>query len=1010
MGRTDALETVSTGVDVKGLDETLRAGRRRLWQAQAADGSWTAACDMGPASTAYVVTALAFTRRLSAATGREASRFLRSQQNPDGSMRGQPFGSTGDLGATAALWAALWSADPTGNTEAIERARGFIERNGGMEALVDLFYEGDPAAVFLAMAGLLPRAQREAVTPPILTTITPGVSRLMRKVSVILPWRALAFGVILRSLERPSRNPITRVAVEHERTVCLESLDRTANADGSWLYGDTLHASLAMAALHAMGRSDDPRLTFALSWLENQKESDDQGLRYKIFQADVWTTAFDLRALMASGAHASRLGLMRATRWLMDCQRHGSWAFQQKNTSMPDCDDVGIVLATLANARTHGASTKAWRALDARLGSAITDAIAWLRKMQNPDGGWPSFQHGLPSKAPGAIMTKPLSLRPIWMRVLLVLDPPAEAGDPATEDVTGRVLHGLGQSGLRVNDPMVARAVQFLREQQCLNGAFWGRWVVNYLASTAWVLRGAIAVGVPTHEGWIRRAIDFIKSHQRADGGWGEDVNSYRDPMAAGEGSQSTAGLTGLVLSALVEVGESRSYEAARAAAYLQKAQNADGSWPNGNLVHALVPPTLFYTLPGAELQLPLEGLGLFASANHIGERSSASIDELAIRRRRTVADFRQRLEAARNETDKAADAAVVAIQRSGLQNVAPLIMQITRTRDLVPSALPEPVAVMFENPTLPSWADPVRMKQAQQLFERCGWAAALSLFASSLPQCYACAEGAKILMHTEELRRNPQRRILETAQFVFDITASNAFSPNGRGFRSATKVRILHALIRSLVRQKLDIWNPRAGEPISQFYLIGTLMTFSVVVVDGMRTMELQVDDTDADAWVHLWNVVGYLMGISEDLLPVDAREAESLLEAVREMSWAPSEGGAQLARATLGVMQDQLLPGRALDGFAVMLVRHLAGDRCADLLGLPPSNWTEALFAPMSAAMDLFEVSGASPLAVVMRRASMQLMKGLHKAYLGSGRPEYETLESTLLLQKWQEAAKGK
>ncbi|HEY0712378.1 MAG TPA: oxygenase MpaB family protein, partial [Polyangia bacterium] len=894
--------------------------------------------------------------------------------------------------------------------EAIERARGFVERNGGMEALVDLFYEGDPAAVFVAMAGLLPRAQREAIIPPILTTVTPGASLLTRKVSVILPWRALVFGVILRSLERPRHNPIARRAIELERTRCLESLDRTANADGSWLYGDTLHASLAIAALHAMGRTDDPRVSFALSWLEAQKESDESGLRYKIFQADVWTTAFDLRALMASGAHPSRLGLMRAARWLIDCQRHGSWAFQQKNTSMPDCDDVGVVLATLANARTHGASTKAWRALDARLSAAITDAIAWLRKMQNPDGGWPSFQHGLPSKTPGPIMTKPLSLRPLLMRLRLALDPPAEAGDPATEDVTGRVLHGLGQSGLRVNDPMVARAVQFLREQQCLSGAFWGRWVVNYLAATAWVLRGVVAVGVPAHEGWIRRAVDFIKSHQRADGGWGEDVKSYRDPLAAGEGSQSTPGLTGLVLSALVEVGEARSYEAARAAAYLQTSQTADGSWPNGDLVHALVPPTLFYTLPGAELQLPLEGLGLFASANELGEQEGVAVDELALRRRRTVADFRQRLDSARNESDREADAAVVAIKRSGLQHVAPLITQITRTRDLVPSSLPAPVAAMFENPALPAWADPVKMKRAQQLFERCGWAAALALFASSLPQCYACAEGAKILMHTEELRRNPQRRILETAQFVFDITATDAFGPNGRGFRSATKVRILHALIRSLVRDKVDIWNPRSGEPISQFYLIGTLMTFSVVVVDGMRTMELQVDDADADAWVHLWNVVGYLMGISEDLLPKDAREAESLLEAVREMSWAPSEGGAALARATLGVMQDQLLPGHALDGFAVMLVRHLAGDRCADLLGLPPSNWTEALFAPMSAAMDLFEVSGASPLAVAMRRASMQLMKGLHKAYLGSGRPEFETLESTLLLKKWQEAAQGR
>jgi squalene-hopene/tetraprenyl-beta-curcumene cyclase len=158
----------------------------------------------------------------------------------------------------------------------------------------------------------------------------------------------------------------------------------------------------------------------------------------------------------------------------------------------------------------------------------------------------------------------------------------------------------------------IARAVAFLRAQQCVggaaNGAWWGRWVVNYLAATAWALRGLAAVGADREAAWVRSAIAFLIEHQNADGGWGEDVASYRDEGLAGIGS-STAGLTGLVMSALVAIGERGSRSVAAAVEYLVREQTPEGTWSNGTLLHALVPPDLFYVLPGAPEQLALEGL-----------------------------------------------------------------------------------------------------------------------------------------------------------------------------------------------------------------------------------------------------------------------------------------------------------------------------------------------------------------------------------------------------------------
>jgi squalene-hopene cyclase-like protein len=161
----------------------------------------------------------------------------------------------------------------------------------------------------------------------------------------------------------------------------------------------------------------------------------------------------------------------------------------------------------------------------------------------------------------------------------------------------------------------VRRAVEFLRALQDSNGGWWGRWTINDLASTAWVLRGLRAVGADLDVSWLRRGVAFLLDHQNLDGGWGESARSYRDLASIGRGP-STPGLTGLVLSALLEAGQSAEAPAlARGFAYLAAKQAADGGWPNEGELHALLPPDLFYELPGTEVHLPCEALAIKARA-----------------------------------------------------------------------------------------------------------------------------------------------------------------------------------------------------------------------------------------------------------------------------------------------------------------------------------------------------------------------------------------------------------
>src|SRR5262249_35225192 len=155
---------------------------------------------------------------------------------------------------------------------------------------------------------------------------------------------------------------------------------------------------------------------------------------------------------------------------------------------------------------------------------SVARASRWLASMQNADGGFPAFVHGLRSKPAGPILTAPLVLR--LRRPSKALDLLASLsfamGDPSTEDVTGRVLRavaGARSIGASGSGPNVGAALAFLRAQQCSNGAFWGRWSTNYLWATAHVILGAVGAGVPVATPWLRRAADHLVAHQNDDGG-----------------------------------------------------------------------------------------------------------------------------------------------------------------------------------------------------------------------------------------------------------------------------------------------------------------------------------------------------------------------------------------------------------------------------------------------------------------------------------------------------------
>lgn len=614
------------------LNGAIRRAEEVLWSSRGTSGAWDARSDVGPASTANVLVTLGHLGVLTADERSQGTAWLRRHQRPDGSFIAYPFATEGDLSVTAQCWAALVLAEDPQGREAAAKAKAYVYAHGGPEAVRALMKTGDIAAIYLAVAGLMP-PDRLPAPPLIWSLFDPFVYFLSGKVHFGILMGSLELGLISRDLRGRfhRRNFLERAECDK----AIELLGLYQNPDGSW-NGNTVQTATAMLGLFSAGmKVQDDRLARSIAWMRSRKVIDADGMWFDVFSSDVWTTAFYLRSLLLSGVSRQDPRLVRALEWLLSQQlevpqpwpnnrdpsavRTGGWPFQTGNVTMADTDDTGVVLTTLALALQPGDDGAP---LDPQIAANIhrrTDrGIAFLRAMQNDDGGWGAFVHDVPKvRAPGPLYLKPLDIDPDnpIQAFFTLLFPPQELGDPSTEDLAGRVLHGVGHAGLALGDPLVDGALTFVRRMQEPNRGWWARWLTNYLAATSYVVTGALAVGEARRTPYLDAGVRFLLEHQNEDGGWGEGPASYVDPKTMAGVGPSSAPLTGMVTAALIEAGRADEPAVARAIDYLLREQLPDGTWPNGTYVVTNIPPNNFYTYAGAVNHLPLEALARYRMA-----------------------------------------------------------------------------------------------------------------------------------------------------------------------------------------------------------------------------------------------------------------------------------------------------------------------------------------------------------------------------------------------------------
>ncbi|WP_373309030.1 squalene--hopene cyclase [Streptomyces lateritius] len=362
-----------------------------------------------------------------------------------------------------------------------------------------------------------------------------------------------------------------RVAPRRLRTAAMNVaarwiVERQEN-DGCW-GGIQPPAVYSVIALHLLGYDlNHPVMRAGLESLDRFAVWREDGSRMiEACQSPVWDTCLATIALADAGLPPDHPALVKAADWMLGEEivrpgdwavrrpglPPGGWAFEFHNDNYPDIDDTAEVVLALRRVKHHDPD---------RVEGAIARGARWTLGMQSRNGAWGAFD---------ADNTSPFPNRLPFCDFGEVIDPPSA-------DVTAHVVEMLAYEG-KAHDPRTRRGIEWLLAEQESNGAWFGRWGVNYVYGTGSVVPALTAAGLSRSHPAIRRAVAWLESVQNEDGGWGEDLRSYRQQAWIGHGA-STASQTAWALLALLAAGGRQSKAVERGVAWLAETQLPDGSW-----------------------------------------------------------------------------------------------------------------------------------------------------------------------------------------------------------------------------------------------------------------------------------------------------------------------------------------------------------------------------------------------------------------------------------------------
>jgi squalene-hopene/tetraprenyl-beta-curcumene cyclase len=318
----------------------------------------------------------------------------------------------------------------------------------------------------------------------------------------------------------------------------------------------------------------------------------------------IWDTPWMIEALLEAGVPNDDPALLRSGRWLLAKQitevkgdwavrnpaaKPGGWAFEFENDYYPDVDDTIEVLTVLSRLAIP------WREKE----EAIKTGIDWLISMQNNDGGWGAFDRNQTRELVNRI---PFSDHKACL-------------DPSSPDIAGRAVEFLIKRNFSPSHPTIKKAIRYINRTQEDFGAWFARWGINYIYGTWCVLEALCALGIRANDERVKKAVAWLKSVQRHDGGFSEVPDTY-DPNKAFEPYDvSVPSQTAWALMGLSAGGAVHSKEAARAALWLIENMNGNGAWDERHYTGTGFPLHFYIRYHGYRHFFPLLALARYFRA-----------------------------------------------------------------------------------------------------------------------------------------------------------------------------------------------------------------------------------------------------------------------------------------------------------------------------------------------------------------------------------------------------------
>ncbi len=407
----------------------------------------------------------------------------------------------------------------------------------------------------------------------------PEIETFWPMAQVNCAWGA-TFRVVDRLLHRVERFFPKRLRAKAVR-LAVEWVDERLNGvDGLGAIFPAMVNSVLMYDVVGVPK-DDPRVVTAKESIRRLLVIEEDRAYCQPCVSPIWDTGLVSHALLETGGEKATQAVARAADWLAERQvtdvkgdwaaikpdvRPGGWAFQYNNAYYPDVDDTAVVVGALDRLDPD------------KYRGEIARGLEWVEGMQSQDGGWGAFDADNTSYHLNAI-------------------PFADHGallDPPTADVSARCVSVLSTcSG--VKDPAVVKAgVEYLLKEQEPDGSWFGRWGTNYIYGTWSALCALNAAGLDHQNSAFTKAVEWLVSRQRDDGGWGEDGRSYWAEQPRGTAPYSTPSQTAWALLGLMAAGAVQHPAVERGVQYLLKTRNAKNLWDEPEFT-AVGFPRIFY-------------------------------------------------------------------------------------------------------------------------------------------------------------------------------------------------------------------------------------------------------------------------------------------------------------------------------------------------------------------------------------------------------------------------------